>query len=142
MPFCMYFLTYSVNCLLQSYLSSSNTQKMCAKNFIHLILISLSEYPTSADAEVQSQKGFFHSTPSLHIISTIHMEIPQRCEIASGLDVSGKFDLPNLIYLAYLHFNGFLPEKVIVSSRWTAMVLLSHLHSSAHLSVSITLQYN
>lgn len=66
------------------------------------------------------------------------MEIPQRCDIASGLDVSGKSDLPNLIYLAYLHFNGSLPERVIVSSRWTAMVLLSRLRSSAHLSVFIT----
>lgn len=70
------------------------------------------------------------------------MEISQRCAVASGLDVSGKFDLPNLIYLAYLHFNGFLPERVIVSSRWTAMVLLSHSQSSAHLSVFITVQYD
>lgn len=68
------------------------------------------------------------------------MEIPQRCDIASGLDVSGKSDLPNLIYLAYLHFNGSLPKRVIVSSRWTTAVLLSRSHSSAHLSVFINVQ--
>lgn len=70
------------------------------------------------------------------------MEIPQRCAIASGLDVSEKFDLPNLIYLAYLHFNSLLPERIIVSSRWTATVLPSHSYSLAHLSVFITVPYD